>query len=79
MTGFKAKSLTTPPANGTTLRVKKDEVDAINTLLLDLAKRMIDEGYEPIKFSELADIIIKLGLKNFSADKFMAEIRQPSN
>ena len=79
MISYKAKNLTTAASNGTTVRVKKDEVDAINTLLLDLAKKMIDEGYEPIKFSELTDVIIKLGLKNFSTEKFMKEIARSSD
>lgn len=79
MTGYKAKSLTSSRANETTIRVKKVEVEALNTALLDLVKKMIDEGYEPIKFSELTDVIIKLGLKNFSTEKFMDEIRNQSN
>lgn len=79
MTAFKAKSLIAPKVNGTTIRVKKEQVESINTILLDLAKKMIDEGYEPIKFTELADIVIKLGLKEFSSDDFMNEIRKQSN
>lgn len=79
MNGFKAKCLTTKQSNGTTVRVKKVEVDAINTLLLELAQKMLDAGYAPIKFSELTDLIIKKGLKDFSTDEFMKEISKQSN
>ena len=73
------KSLTSTPTNGTTLRIKKDDVEALNNILLELSKKMIEQGYEPIKFSELAEIMIKRGIKDFSVDDFMEDIKIEEN
>ena len=71
------KSLTSTPTNGTTLR--KDDVEALNNILLELSKKMIEQGYEPIKFSELAEIMIKRGIKDFSVEDFMEDIKIEEN